>query len=64
MAGIVTLDNVGIGLRGVLGRRAKKADLKVLSLHSFRRAFTINMQRAGVDVFSLQKLIGHADLQV
>jgi site-specific recombinase XerD len=29
-----------------------------------RRAFAINMLRAGVDVFSLQKLIGLADLQV
>jgi site-specific recombinase XerD len=29
-----------------------------------RQACTINMLRAGVDVFSLQKLMGHADLQV
>jgi site-specific recombinase XerD len=52
------------GLRGVLGRRANQAGLKMPSLHSFRRAFAINMLRAGVDVFSLQKLMGHADLQV
>jgi integrase/recombinase XerD len=32
--------------------------------HSIRRAFAINMLRAGVDVFSLQKLMGHPDLQV
>ena len=29
-----------------------------------RRAFALNMLRAGVDIFSLQKLMGHADLQV
>jgi len=29
-----------------------------------RRTFVINMLRAGVDVFSLQTLMGHADLQV
>jgi integrase/recombinase XerD len=52
------------GLRGILGRRAKQAGVKAPSLHSFRRAFAINMLRAGVDVFSLQKLMGHADLQV
>jgi len=32
--------------------------------HSFRRAFALNMLRAGVDIFSLQKLMGHADLQI
>jgi len=52
------------GLRGILERRARQAGIKAPSLHSFRRAFAINMLRAGVDVFSLQKLMGHADLQV
>jgi site-specific recombinase XerD len=52
------------GLRGVLGRRAKQAGVYEPSLHSFRRAFAINMLRAGADIFSLQKLMGHADLQV
>lgn len=52
------------GLRAILTRRAKLAGVKAPSLHSFRRAFAINMLRAGVDVFSLQKLMGHADLQV
>jgi site-specific recombinase XerD len=52
------------GLREIVRRRAIKAKIKTPSLHSFRRAFAINMLRAGVDVFSLQKLMGHADLQV
>ena len=52
------------GLREIIRRRAKKAYVKTPTLHSFRRAFALNMLRAGVDVFSLQKLMGHADLQV
>jgi site-specific recombinase XerD len=52
------------GLREIVRRRAKRAKINTPSLHSFRRAFAINMLRAGVDVFSLQKLMGHADLQV
>ncbi len=52
------------GLRAVLTRRAGMVGIVPPSLHSFRRAFAINMLRAGVDVFSLQKLMGHADLQV
>jgi site-specific recombinase XerD len=52
------------GLRKIIVRRAKLAGVNQPSLHSFRRAFAINMLRAGVDVFSLQKLMGHADLQV
>jgi site-specific recombinase XerD len=52
------------GLREIIRRRAVKAKIKTPSIHSFKRAFAINMLRAGVDVFSLQKLMGHADLQV
>jgi integrase/recombinase XerD len=33
-------------------------------LHGFRRAFALNMLRSGVDIFALQRLMGHADLQV
>jgi site-specific recombinase XerD len=52
------------GLRQIIRRRSVIAKVHTPSLHSFRRAFAINMLRAGVDVFSLQKLMGHADLQV
>jgi site-specific recombinase XerD len=52
------------GLRQILRRRAIKAGVEIPSLHAFRRAFALNMLRAGVDIFSLQKLMGHADLQV
>ena len=52
------------GLRQIVRRRAKQAGVTTPSLHSFRRAFALNMLRAGVDIFSIQKLMGHADLQV
>jgi site-specific recombinase XerD len=52
------------GLHQIVRRRANLAGVKTPSLHSFRRAFAINMLHAGVDVFSLHKLMGHSDLQV
>lgn len=52
------------GLRTMLERRARQAGIQPPTLHAFRRSFAINMLRAGVDVFSLQELLGHADLQV
>jgi site-specific recombinase XerD len=33
-------------------------------LHSFQRTFALNLLRAGVDIISLEKLMGHDDLQV
>lgn len=52
------------GLRSIITRRARQADIKPPSLHSFRRAFAINMLRAGVNIYSLQALMGHAGLTV
>lgn len=52
------------GLRMMVTRRAKLAGVKPPSLHSFRRSFAITMLRAGVDIFSLQRLMGHADIQI
>ncbi len=52
------------GLRMVLRRRAKAAGVPYQSPHSFRRLFALEMLRNGTDVFSLQLLMGHADLQV
>jgi site-specific recombinase XerD len=52
------------GLNLIIKRRAELAHVEKPELHAFRRAFALNMLRAGVDVYSLQRLMGHADLQV
>jgi integrase/recombinase XerC len=51
-------------LRRAIARRAKMAGVPAPSLHSFRRAFALACLRGGMDVYSLQKLMGHADLSV
>jgi len=52
------------GLRQIIRRRSKDANINPPSLHSFRRYFALQMLRNGVDIFSLQKLMGHADIQI
>jgi site-specific recombinase XerD len=52
------------GLRMVIARIAKRTGAKSPNLHSFRRAFALNCLRNGMDIYTLQKLMGHADLQV
>lgn len=52
------------GLRGIITRRAKLAGIDAPTLHSFRRAWALSMLRAGVDVFTLQKLGGWKSLTV
>ena len=53
------------GLRLMLDDRAHLAKLeRKPTLHDFRRAFALNMLRNGVDIFALQRLMGHSDLQV
>lgn len=52
------------GLRAMIRRRSLDAGIPPPEIHAFRRAFALNMLRAGVDVFTLQRLMGHADLQV
>ncbi len=51
------------GLRQILRRRSKRAGVLPPSPHGFRRAFALIMLRNGVDIFTLQKLMGHSDLQ-
>lgn len=52
------------GLDQIIRRRSKLALVPKPGLHDFRRAFAINFLRNGGDVYSLQRLMGHADLQV
>ena len=50
-------------LRDVFRRRATMADLdSVPSAHSFRRAFGLACQRAGLDISITARLLGHADI--
>jgi len=52
-------------LRCLLRRRAELIGLKdIPTPHDFRRAFALIMLRNGVDIFALQKLMGHSDLQI
>ena len=52
------------GLRMILRRRAAKAGVPVPSPHDFRRAFALERWRAGIDILTLAKLMGHTSLQV
>ena len=53
------------GLRSILTRRAKRAGLdQIPSPHDFRRAFALACLRNGMDLLSLQRLLGHTDLSV
>jgi site-specific recombinase XerD len=51
-------------LRQLLTRRADLAGVPVPSPHDFRRAFALALLRAHVDVYSIQKLMGHTTLDV
>ena len=52
------------GLRGILTRRAREADVEEPSIHDFRRAFALAMLRNGTDIFTLAKLMGHEGISV
>jgi integrase/recombinase XerD len=51
-------------VRNMLKRRASLAQVEQPTPHQFRRLFALTMLRNGVDIYSLQLLMGHADLQV
>ena len=50
------------GLRSMIKRRATQAGIESPTLHSFRRAFALSMVRSGIDLYTLQKLMGHASI--
>jgi len=52
------------GVKSLMRRRANQAQVKTPQLHAFRRWFALSCLRAGMNVYSLQELMGHADLQV
>ena len=52
------------GLRQIVRRRANRAGVPTPALHGFRRSLALLCLRAGVDLVSLQRLLGHASLSV
>jgi len=52
------------GLRQVVRRLAERASLPTPSLHGIRRAFALGMLRAGVDLLTLSRLMGHSGLSL
>lgn len=52
------------GLRQILRRRAERAGVKAPSAHAFCRGFALNSLRNGIDLISLQRLMGHSDLTI
>lgn len=52
------------GLRQILRRRAEEAGIPTPGFHDFRRAFAINALRSGMDLVTLQRMLGHANLNV
>lgn len=52
------------GLRQIIARRARQAGVHEPGLHEFRRAFAVNSLRNGMDVITLQRLLGHSTLAV
>jgi integrase/recombinase XerD len=51
-------------LRMMFVRRARLAGVPEPSPHDFRRAFALQSLRAGMDLLTLSRLLGHADLQM
>ena len=52
------------GLREVIRRLARDAGVPAPTLHSIRRAFALGMLRAGVDLLTLSRLMGHSGLSL
>jgi site-specific recombinase XerD len=52
------------GLRQIIRRLAVRAAVKEPPIHSFRRLFALSMLRNGCDLLTLQRLMGHASLDL
>ncbi len=53
------LSSYGDGVYKLVKERAKKAGIANFSPHDFRRTFCTNLLEAGIDIFTVQDLMGH-----
>jgi integrase len=51
----------GEAVRYILQRRQRQAGLTGITPHDFRKGYVSELLRAGVDVFTVPRLAGHAD---
>ncbi|MCO6450747.1 MAG: tyrosine-type recombinase/integrase [Caldilineales bacterium] len=52
------------GLRQLLQRLGERAEVEHCHPHTFRRTFALWSLRSGMNIYALQRLMGHSDLQV
>lgn len=52
------------GVQQLLTRIGKRAGIKDCGPHKFRRTFAISFLRAGGDIFTLQRILGHSSLDM
>jgi integrase/recombinase XerD len=52
------------GLREIIRRRARDANIDSPGIHDFRRCFAIEFLRNEGDIFTLQKILGHSSLEM
>jgi site-specific recombinase XerD len=52
------------GMQRLLQRIGDRAGVENCHAHTFRRTFAIESLRAGMDIYSLQRIMGHADLGI
>ena len=52
------------GMKSMVVRRSRSAGIKTPALHAFRRQFALSCLRSGMNVYHLQNLMGHSELQV
>jgi site-specific recombinase XerD len=52
------------GLKSMMKYRADLAGVRTPEVHAFRRWFALTCLKSGMDIYALQDLMGHADLQV
>lgn len=50
------------GVRFILNRIAKRANVTNVHPHRFRRTFATNLSKRGMSIYEIQKLMGHSDI--